>query len=63
MMLEPPFAHANSYHHNLLARMGQVGVKDRPHHIRIQYDGVLALDISMVALLKANRSFPFVIPP
>lgn len=63
MMLEPPFAHANSYQSNFLARMGQVGAKDRPHHTRIQYDGVLGLDISMVALLKANRSFPIVIPP
>jgi hypothetical protein len=61
MMLEPPFAHANPYHSNLLAEMGQVRVKDRPPHMRIRPDGDLIMSISMAALLKVNCLFPIVI--
>jgi hypothetical protein len=63
MMLEPPFAYANPYHPNPLARMGHVGVKDRPLHMRIRPDGDLIMSINMAAPFKVNYFSPIVIAP
>ena len=60
MMLEPRSALANPYQTDFFARMGQIGSNDQPQRQR-QYDQDSAMNISMVALLGANCSFPIVI--